>query len=104
VGNGFSSLEGVVMDSSGNFFVAELDFADAPSLSFATPTPVGSTDTTDGRQTVTIQNIGNAPLTFRPFVAGNLLDAVLTSPGSTDWTALSGLQLAAGAACTKLAL
>ena len=78
----------------------KLDYADAPSLTFATSTPVGSIDTTDGPQTVTVQNIGNAPLTFQPFVAGNLLDAVLASPGETGCTALDGAPIPPGASCT----
>ena len=105
---GFLYPNGTAMDGSGNVFVAEsgknrilkLDYADPPSLTFATPAQVGSTDTTDGPQTVTVQNIGNVPLTFQPFVAANLLDAVLASPGATDCTELSGSQLAPGAACT----
>ncbi len=104
--SGLYAPGGVVVDGSGNvyfadyFLVAKLDYADPPTLSFATPTPVGSTDTTDGPQTVTIQNIGNASLIFQPFVAGNLLDAVLSPLGATDCTELSGLQLAPGTSCT----
>jgi hypothetical protein len=108
LGNGFAQPEGIAVDGSGNVFITDftnnivvkLDYADAPSLTFATATPVGKTDTTDPAQTVTVQNIGNAPLTFQPFVAGNLLDAVLASSGATDCSVLSNLQLASGAACT----
>jgi sugar lactone lactonase YvrE len=108
LGSGFSNPFSVAVDGSGNVYVAELgnnsvvklDYADAPALSFATPTSVGTTDTTDGPQTVTLQNIGNTTLTFQPFVAGNLLDAILTSSGATDCTTLSGLQLAPGVSCT----
>ena len=80
LGSGFSFPSGVAVDGSGNVFVADLgnnrvmklDFANAPTLTFATPTPVGSTDTTDGPQTVTVQNIGNAPLIFPvPSVGSN---------------------------------
>ncbi len=98
---------GVAVDGSGNVYFTsssgnlyKLDYADAPSLTFATPTPVGSTDTADGAQTVTVQNIGNVTLAFQPFATGNLLDAVLTSSGPTDCTALSNLQLVSGTACT----
>jgi NHL repeat len=105
LGTGFSYPAGVAVDGSGNVFVTDnnnrvvkLDYADAPSLSFATPTPAGSTDTNDGPLTVTVQNIGNETLYFQPLVADNLLDAVLASPGAADCTGLSGLQ--SGTACT----
>ncbi len=106
--SGFNNPTGVAVDGFGNVYVADrdnnrvvkLDFADAPTLSFATATDVGSADSTDGPQTVTVQNIGNAQLTFQPFVAANLLDAILTPSGATDCTALSGLQLAPGVSCT----
>jgi sugar lactone lactonase YvrE len=63
-----NNILGVVVDSSGNIFASspvgnsvwKLDFADPPSLSFATTT-AGSTSSA---QTVTVNNIGNAPLSF----------------------------------------
>ncbi len=66
--------QGIVLDSSGNAYfsilgspagqIVKLDRADAPSISFPTATNVGTTDTVDGTKTVTLQNIGNLPLTF----------------------------------------
>jgi sugar lactone lactonase YvrE len=44
--------------------ILKLDFAGVPALSFATPTQVGTTDTADGPQNLTITNIGNQPLVF----------------------------------------
>jgi sugar lactone lactonase YvrE len=105
LGSGFSSPSGLALDGSGNVYVTDaynrvvkLDLADAPNLSFATPTAAGLIDTTDGPQAVTVQNIGNATLTFQPLGSSNLLDAALVSSG-TDCTALSGLQLASGMVC-----
>jgi sugar lactone lactonase YvrE len=68
--NGLTGPTGVAVDSSGNVYIADTtnsrvlkeDFADPPQLTFA-PTAVGSTST-DSPQTVTVENIGNAPLTF----------------------------------------
>ena len=109
---GIGDPHGVAVAANGNIFVAvnvldygnnrvvELNSADPPALSFATPTQVGTTDAKDSTQTVTVQNIGNAPLTFQPFVAANWLDAVQASSTPTECTLLSGLQLAAGAHCT----
>ena len=62
---------GMAVDGSGNVYIADPDeervlkedFADAPTLTFATPTSDGTTDTTDGALSVQIENIGNAPLT-----------------------------------------
>jgi sugar lactone lactonase YvrE len=101
------------VDGSGNVYIAvvnswqqplgavyKVNYANPPNLTFPTPTPVAWIDATDGPQTVTIQNVGNAPLTFQPFVAANLLDAVLASSGATDCTVLTDLQLTSGAACT----
>ena len=103
--SGLGSPSGLAVDGNGNVFLAEpssstvakLDFADAPTFTFPTPTAAGTTDMTDAPQTVTVQNIGNAPLTFQAF---NLLDAVLASPGAADCTLLAGSPLAAGSACT----
>lgn len=63
------SANGIALDSSGNIYEADaytrlnkLDWADPPSLSFAT-TAIGSTST-DSPQIVLVSNIGNAPLNF----------------------------------------
>ncbi|MGA9669514.1 MAG: choice-of-anchor D domain-containing protein [Terracidiphilus sp.] len=61
---------GVAVDGSGNVYIADTynnrvlkeDFSDPPSLSFAATT-VGSTSS-DSPQTVTVENAGNAVLTF----------------------------------------
>jgi sugar lactone lactonase YvrE len=68
---------GVALDGSGNVYVSvaganlvmELNRATPPSLSFAS-TVVGSTSS-DSPQTVTVANIGNAPLTFPIPASGN---------------------------------
>jgi sugar lactone lactonase YvrE len=74
LGAGFSYLTGVAVDGSGNVYAADyalvkLDLVDAPSLSFAS-TAVGSTSA-DSPQTVTVENIGNAALTFPIPASGN---------------------------------
>jgi DNA-binding beta-propeller fold protein YncE len=61
---------GIAVDGSGNIYIADTynnrvlkeDFSDPPSLSFAATT-VGSTSS-DSPQTVTVENVGNAVLTF----------------------------------------
>jgi len=71
LGSTFAQPGGVAVDGSGNVFVADtfntavvkLDFADAPSLSFAS-TVFGSTSS-DSPQTVTLTNNGNATLNFQ---------------------------------------
>jgi streptogramin lyase len=69
---GRPSAFGVAVDSSGNVYIAdemasvitELNRSTAPSLTFTTPTALGSTDTNDGTKTVQVTNIGNQALTF----------------------------------------
>jgi sugar lactone lactonase YvrE len=76
-GSGLDEPWGVAIDGFGNVFVADtgnnrivkLDLADAPSLTFAS-TAVGSTSS-DSPQTITVENIGNAALTFPVLSAGN---------------------------------
>jgi sugar lactone lactonase YvrE len=67
-----ASLNGpqkIVLDGKGNLYVADTknnlvrkSDVSNPTLTFATPTAVGSTDTTDDPLGVVISNIGNAPL------------------------------------------
>ncbi len=67
----------IVLDGEGNLYVADTknnlvrktDVSN-PTLTFATPTAVGSTDTTDGPLGVVISNIGNAPLALPPPATG----------------------------------
>jgi hypothetical protein len=104
---------GVAVDGPGNVYIADTfdfrilkeDFADAPALSFAGTTR-GSTSP-DSPQIVTIENAGNAPLTFpapssgtNPSIASNF---TLNSGDASDCPLVSaGAQpatLAAGASC-----
>jgi len=111
--SGFNTPLGLAVDASGNVLVADygndrvakLDFADPPSLTFAS-TDVGTC--TDSPQTVTVENIGNATLTFpipstgnNPSIATNF---TLNSSGSSACPLLSSGSptagtLAAGASC-----
>ncbi len=109
----FTRPYGVALDGSGNLFltasnnaVVKLDFADAPSLSFAS-TAFGSTST-DSPQTVTINNIGNGALTF-PVPATGLNPSIATgfTFGNSSTCpqlspSLSAATLAAGASCTDV--
>ncbi len=105
---------GVALDGLGNVYIAgyndtsvlKLDLADAPSLSFAT-TVYGLTST-DSPQMVTVQNIGNAPLSFpvpstgsNPSIATSF---ILDSSGASACPlvaagASAAGMLAAGASC-----
>lgn len=109
LGSGFGAPQGVAVDGSGNVYVADsgnlavkvLDFADPPSLNFATPTLVGSVDTTDGAKTVTVSNIGNQQLTFTSPTSGSNPSYPGNFPkNSADANlCVAGAPLAAGASC-----
>jgi trimeric autotransporter adhesin len=113
--NDFSTPRGVALDARGNVYVADsanarvvkLDYADAPSLSFAN-TAVGATSS-DSPQTVTVENVGNAALTFPVPSSGNSptisTNFGLGSAGTcTQLTSSSSAAatLAQGGSCTLL--
>jgi sugar lactone lactonase YvrE len=88
VGSDLTFPAEVAVDQRGNLYIADtnnkrvvkLDLADAPALSFATATPVGTTDATDGSLSVMITNIGNEPLLF---AAGSTPSYPATFPENT---------------------
>jgi len=112
LGSGFSYSEGVALDGGGDVFVAdsgtsavdEINRATPPSLSFA-ETNAG-TESSDSPQTVTLDNIGNAVLTFPVPASGNnpsistgfQLDSSTTCPQLS--ASSSAGTLAASASCT----
>jgi hypothetical protein len=80
--SGLNNPYGVAVAPNGNLYIANqgggqvlrMDYADPPSLTFQS-TASGSTSS-DSPQTVTIQNIGNRPLTFSGIALSN------TQPGA----------------------
>jgi uncharacterized membrane protein len=111
---GFGNPYGVAVDEAGNVFVADavnagitkLDLSDPPSLTFAS-TAVGLTST-DSPQIVTVENVGNAALSFpipasgnNPSIAPNF---ILNSGEASPCALVNGGSsaagtLAAGASC-----
>ncbi len=103
---------GIVLDGSGNLYIADetnyrirkIDVSDAPSLTFG-GTNVGAIS---AEQMVTVQNIGNAPLTFPVPVAGSnpnippyfTLDNSAATACPLVTTSSSAGSLASGASCT----
>jgi sugar lactone lactonase YvrE len=82
------SPNAVAVDAAGDIFAAdyyshaeiELQRSQPLAVNYPTPTPAYTIDTADGPQTVQIQNIGNAALTFPAIVGQN-------NPGiSTNFT------------------
>ena len=105
---------GVAVDPSGNLYVGDEgnnqvlkeDFADAPSLSFAS-TAVGVASA-DSPKSVTLENNGNAPLVLPVPASGNNpsigVDFSLNGSGQSDCPVLnsgsaSAATLAPGATC-----
>ncbi len=115
IGSGLNAIFGVGLDSSGNVYIAdsynnqvlEVNVATLPSLTFAS-TAVGTTSS-DSPQTVTLDNIGNAALTFpipgagnNPSIAAGFdLDNSSTCPQLSSSSGSAG-TLAAGASCTDV--
>jgi sugar lactone lactonase YvrE len=106
-----TNVRGVALDGNGNLYASllsgvayKLDVADAPQILF----PDTTIGTTSGAQTVTLSNIGNAPLTFpipgtgnNPSISGPF---ALSSTGSTACPLIGGATsspgtLAVGATC-----
>ncbi len=93
---------GVAVDVNGNVYIADLgnsqvvkvDFADPPSLSFAS-TPAGSTSS-DSPKTVIVSNIGNASLVFS---SNPLYPANFSASLSDSNLCATGKSIAAGASC-----
>jgi sugar lactone lactonase YvrE len=100
---GFKAPADIAVDGSGNVFVADrgnsavkrLDFADAPSLTFAS-TPEGTTSS-DSPQAVTIKNVGNAALTLAGLGVSAPF-AQVAGPGTPEDCSAS-LSLPASAIC-----
>jgi hypothetical protein len=119
LGGGFAQPAGVAVGANGNVFVAdaggfnpvteantgigsaldELDYADAPTLTFVTSTVDGTTDAADGALSVQIVNNGNEPLTaIAPGLAVSANFMQVNGSGTPgDCTAV--FSLAADAAC-----
>jgi len=111
LGVGFSYPEGVAVDGSGDVFAAdsgtsavdEINRTTPPSLSFA-ETNVG-TESSNSPQTATLENVGNAALTFPVPGSGNnpsistgfQLDSSTTCPQVS--ASSSAATLAASASC-----
>ncbi len=106
---GLSAPQGIAVDGSGKVFfgltpsggIDEIDYADPPSVVFPTATAVGTEDTADGPQTVSVWNSGNQALLFstlidqnNPYYAGDFHE------NTTDTNlCTSGLELDPSTSC-----
>ena len=102
---------GAAMDGPGNLYVLNTATirqvpASPSTLIFPTATPVGTPDTTDDPLSVTLYNIGNAPLTLTQPAAGT--DPILSAAWSLDGPSTcpqitptsTPFSVASGAGCT----
>jgi hypothetical protein len=97
------------VDNSGNVYIANFNggsngagnvleevYGNAPTVTFATPTADGTTDTADGALPLQIENIGNMSLTGTYSIAG---DFIQSTGSGTPEDCTSTLSLAANTAC-----
>jgi len=66
---------GIALDGAGNFYITSPNYlqkidVSTSIVSFPTLTHVGTTDATDGPQSINVANIGNAPLSMPPPASG----------------------------------
>lgn len=110
---GLENPGGVFLDAVGNLYIAQFVSnrvrrltAAASAVNFATATQVGNTDTTDGPYALTLNNAGNAALSFpapgtgkNPSISnGFTIGGSSTCPQLTTSSASAG-SLASGASC-----
>ena len=100
IASGFGYPNGIAVDGSGNVYVADQsdvfkeDFADPPTMSFAT-TVEGATSK-DSPQTETVSNLGNTPLK----VSAVSYPVDFPEIGTATGACKSGTSLATGGTCT----
>jgi len=105
LGSGFANPAGLAVEAHGNVFVAdsnnqrieELDYADPPSLQFAS-TNVGSISS-DSPQSVTVVNQGNAPLSAAAPGLSVPADFKLVPGSGTPSDCTATFSLASGQGC-----
>jgi len=113
IASGLLLPSSVAVDGRGNIFISsqpanlvwKIDFVDAPGLNFA-PSPFGLTSS-DSPQTVTLENFGNAALSFPAPTSGNnpsiaasfTLNNGASACPSVGSNSTSAGTLAAGASC-----
>ena len=100
--NGFNGPTGIAVTGGGDLFVIDSGSAGgesvfevgrlaAPGLTFQTPTAPGEIDTADGPQRVSIQNVGNQPMTLSGLAFSNgsfSLDSTTTTCSATATVAV----------------
>jgi hypothetical protein len=105
--SGFNVNNGVAVDANGNLIIVDtansaikkVDFADPPSVAFPTPTTSGTSDSTDGPTSVTVSNIGNAPLTAVGPGLSSPADFSLVAGGGSPADCTANFSLSSGASC-----
>jgi hypothetical protein len=68
---GVEGNENLILPNVLTGVVEHLDFVDPPALTFRSPALVGELDNADGEQTFSVQNQGNAALTFASITVSN---------------------------------
>ena len=106
VSNGFNAPTGIAVTAGGDLFIIDsnqaggsvlfkIGRATTPGIAFPTPTAPGETDTADGPQRVTLQNLGNQPLSLATLTFSNANFSLDSGTTTCD----ASITLAAGDNC-----
>jgi sugar lactone lactonase YvrE len=106
-GNYVNGPEGLALDGSGNIFlmnytngnVVKLAVSGPPTLTFATPTTLGTVDAIDGAKSATVENIGNADLIFTASGLTAPTDFLQTGGSGSPVDCAASGTVSAGEAC-----
>ena len=93
--------DAIFVAPGGGTQIVDINQAQAVTLNFPTPTLAEVIDSTDGPQSILVENVGNEPIAFSPPSSGSNPSYPIAFPANTAATGLCGASaLAQGGTCT----